>query len=61
MGTYRAPLEDMRFLIDELLDAQGQLGSLPAFAELGVGPDLTTALLDGPAGRRCTGSPAPRR
>ncbi|MCB1677144.1 MAG: acyl-CoA dehydrogenase [Halioglobus sp.] len=46
MGTYRAPLEDMRFLIDELLDAQGQLGSLPAFAELGVGPDLTTALLD---------------
>jgi 3-(methylsulfanyl)propanoyl-CoA dehydrogenase len=46
MGTYRAPMEDMRFLIDELLDAESQLGGLEAFAEFGVGSDLTTALLD---------------
>jgi alkylation response protein AidB-like acyl-CoA dehydrogenase len=46
MGTYRAPLEDMCFIIDELLDAEGTLGSLPLYAEYGVGPDLTTALLD---------------
>ena len=46
MGSYRAPLEDMSFIIDELLDAQGALGALPAYAEHGVGPELTTALLD---------------
>jgi len=46
MAHYRAPLEDMTFLIDELLDAGGRLGELPDFAELGVGPELTTALLD---------------
>jgi alkylation response protein AidB-like acyl-CoA dehydrogenase len=46
MGTYRAPLEDMSFLIDELLDVEGTLGSLPAFAGLGLGAELTTALLD---------------
>jgi alkylation response protein AidB-like acyl-CoA dehydrogenase len=46
MGTYRAPLADMNFIIDELLDAEGALGSLPQFADYGVGPDLTTALLD---------------
>jgi alkylation response protein AidB-like acyl-CoA dehydrogenase len=33
MGTYRAPLEDMCFIIDELLDAEGTLGSLPLYAE----------------------------
>jgi alkylation response protein AidB-like acyl-CoA dehydrogenase len=46
MGTYRAPLEDMGFIIDELLDAGSTLGTLPAYADFGVGPDLTTALLD---------------
>src|SRR5210317_358386 len=46
MGTYRAPLEDMNFIIDELLDVEGTLGALPAYADLGVGADLTTALLD---------------
>jgi len=46
MGTYRAPLEDMGFVIDELLDAGGTLGSLPAYEEFGVGPELTTALLN---------------
>jgi len=46
MGTYRAPLEDMNFIIDELLDVEGTLGVLPAYAELGVGAELTTALLD---------------
>ncbi|TXS96305.1 acyl-CoA dehydrogenase [Parahaliea maris] len=46
MANYRAPLEDMSFLIDELLDAGTRLGELPAYAELGVGAELTTALLD---------------
>jgi alkylation response protein AidB-like acyl-CoA dehydrogenase len=46
MGTYRAPLEDMTFLIDELLDAGTSLGVLPLYEEHDVGPDLTTALLD---------------
>ena len=46
MDSYRAPVEDMRFLIDEVLDAETQLGGLPHFEDLGVGPDLTTALLD---------------
>ncbi|QIB66631.1 acyl-CoA dehydrogenase family protein [Kineobactrum salinum] len=46
MSSYRAPLEDMSFLIEELLEVGEALGSLPAYAELGLGPDLTTALLD---------------
>ena len=46
MGTYRAPVEDMNFLIDEVLDAENALGTLPDFAEFGIGPELTTALLD---------------
>lgn len=46
MSTYRAPIEDMAFLVDEVLDAGSTLGALPRFEELGVGPDLTTALLD---------------
>ena len=46
MDTYRAPLADMTFIIDEVLDAEGVLGSLPDFADYGVGPELTTALLD---------------
>ena len=46
MSTYRAPVEDMCFIIDELLDAQNTLGTLPAYQEYGVGPELTTALLD---------------
>ena len=46
MDTYRAPLEDMGFIIDELLDAESTLGTLPAYADFGVGPDLTNALLD---------------
>jgi len=43
---YRAPLEDMQFLIDDVLNIEETLGSLPRFADLGVGSDLTTALLD---------------
>ncbi|MDO8861419.1 acyl-CoA dehydrogenase [Haliea sp. E1-2-M8] len=46
MTTYRAPIEDMTFLIEDLLDVGGTLGALPAFAELGLGPELTSALLD---------------
>jgi len=46
MSNYRAPIEDMTFLIEELLDVGGTLGALPAFAELGLGPELTSALLD---------------
>jgi alkylation response protein AidB-like acyl-CoA dehydrogenase len=36
----------MTFIIDDVLDAEGVLGSLPDFADYGVGPELTTALLD---------------
>ena len=36
----------MQFVIDELCDIERQLGALDSFAEVGVGPDLTTALLD---------------
>ena len=43
---YRAPLEDMQFLIDDVLDIEGTLGQLPRFAEHGIGAELTTALLD---------------
>ena len=43
---YLAPTEDMQFLIDDVLDIEGTLGGLPRFADMGVGPDLTTALLE---------------
>ncbi|MFK7829206.1 MAG: acyl-CoA dehydrogenase family protein [Congregibacter sp.] len=43
---YRAPVEDMCFLIDEVLCVEQTLGSLTRFEELGVGSELTTALLD---------------
>jgi len=43
---YNAPLDDMQFLIDDVIDVQSALGSLPRFADMGVGADLTTALLD---------------
>ncbi len=46
MANYRAPIEDMSFLIDELLEAGSSLGNLPPFEEQGVGPELTSALLD---------------
>ena len=46
MSDYRAPIEDMAFIIDEVLAVESVLGSLPRFEELGVGVDLTTALLD---------------
>jgi alkylation response protein AidB-like acyl-CoA dehydrogenase len=59
MSTYRAPVEDMQFLIDELCDVQS-LGEMPAFAEMGVGPDLSIALLDESA-RLCGEVLAPLR
>ena len=43
---YRAPVEDMAFVIDEVLHVGDVLGSLERYADLGVGEDLTTALLD---------------
>jgi alkylation response protein AidB-like acyl-CoA dehydrogenase len=43
---YRAPVDDMRFIIDEVLQVGDALGGLPRYADLGVGDDLTTALLD---------------
>tara|TARA_R110002110_G_scaffold91264_2_gene237573 strand:- start:193986 stop:195725 length:1740 start_codon:yes stop_codon:yes gene_type:complete len=36
----------MNFIINDLLQAESSLGSLPRFAECDVGPDLTVALLD---------------
>ena len=46
MSTYRAPVEDMKFVIDELCNIGEELGSLEVFAESDVGEELTTALLD---------------
>lgn len=46
MSNYRAPLEDIAFLIDEVIDAGSQLECVPAFADYGVGPELTMALMD---------------
>lgn len=43
---YKAPVEDMSFLIDDVLRAQETLGGLSRFEELGVGAELTGALLD---------------
>ncbi|MEM6582584.1 MAG: acyl-CoA dehydrogenase family protein [Pseudomonadota bacterium] len=45
MNSYRPPLEDMSFLIDEVLDAESALGKLERFQGLEVGPSLTAALL----------------
>ncbi len=46
MGTYRAPVEDMAFVIDELCQVETQLAEVESFQDMGVGPDLTVALLD---------------
>ena len=43
---YKAPTEDMQFLIDDVLDVGRVLGDLPQYADLGLGPELTTAVLD---------------
>ena len=43
---YTAPLDDMQFLIDDVIDVSRTLGSLQRFVEVGVGPELTTAVLD---------------
>ncbi len=43
---YKAPVEDMRFLIDDVLRVEETLGGLPRFGDLGVGEELTGALLD---------------
>ena len=60
MGTYRAPVEDMGFVIDELLDVETILGGLKNFEDMGVGPELTTALLD-EAGKLASDVLAPLR
>ena len=43
---YSAPTDDMQFLIDDVLTVEQRLGGLPRFSDMGVGVDLTTALLD---------------
>ncbi|MDA9836927.1 acyl-CoA dehydrogenase [Luminiphilus sp.] len=43
---YKAPLDDMQFLIDDVCQAGARLGDLPRFESLEVGTDLTTALLE---------------
>ncbi len=46
MGNYRAPIEDMAFVIDELCDVERALADVEQFVELGIGSELTAALLD---------------
>jgi len=60
MSSYRAPVEDMQFVIDELCEVESTLGTLDCFSEAGVGPELTTALLDESA-RLCGEVLAPLR
>ena len=43
---YRAPVDEIAFLIDEVFDLRGLLGELPRFRDLDLGPELTSALLD---------------
>ncbi len=45
-AMYKAPTDDMQFLIDDVLEVDTVLGSLPQYDELGLGGELTTALLD---------------
>ena len=44
MPEYHAPLRDMRFVFDELLDAYGALQALPTQREFGA--DLGGAILE---------------
>ena len=46
MDNYRAPVEDMQFVIDEVLNLESRLGALPVYEDKGVGSDLTLAVLD---------------
>jgi butyryl-CoA dehydrogenase len=50
MIVYKAPLEDLRFLLYELLDYEGTVGSLPGYEE--VGRDVADTIL-AEAGRFC--------
>lgn len=61
MDNYRAPIEDMAFVIDELCDVERRLAAVEQFVDLGIGPELTAALLDESAKnqRRSAGAPAP--
>src|SRR5210317_79898 len=45
-AMYMAPIDDMQFLIEDVLGVNVVLGGLPQYAELGLGADLTKALLD---------------
>jgi alkylation response protein AidB-like acyl-CoA dehydrogenase len=60
MSDYTAPLRDMQFVIDELCDVSATLGELSVFADFGVGPELTSALLDESA-KVCSGVISPLR
>jgi alkylation response protein AidB-like acyl-CoA dehydrogenase len=44
MWHYAPPLQDFRFVLDELLDVQHQWGEIPAFADLG--PETVAQILD---------------
>ena len=46
MSGYQAPVDDMRFVIDELCGVGEALGGVDAFREAGVGAELTAALLN---------------
>ena len=44
MPEYKAPLRDMKFVMDEVLDMPGTYAQLPAFAEVAT-PDMIDAIL----------------
>ncbi len=60
MSTYHAPVEDMTFVIDELCQVERTLGGVEQFADMGVGSELTAALLDESA-KLCSEVLAPLR
>ncbi|MEQ3692245.1 MAG: acyl-CoA dehydrogenase C-terminal domain-containing protein [Alcanivorax sp.] len=44
MPEYKAPLRDIKFVMDELLDMPGHYASLPAYAEIAT-PDMVDAII----------------
>ena len=55
MPTYKAPLADIRFVLEDLLDV-GQLAGLPGYAD--ATPDVLIAVI-GEAGKLCEDVLAP--
>ena len=58
MTQYKAPLRDMRFLMNEVLDYPAHYASLPNGKD--ADPEMVDAILDGAATLTTARSPRPR-